>query len=81
MAHFWSLCEGIAPDSPAGPTGRRNGRAPVGDAWLLDGVISKSIPTNFRYACGAKSRSVQLFRGSFPRHAIANVPATSDIVD
>lgn len=49
MAHFWSLCDGIGP-VPAGRAGRRKGRAPVGEAWLLEAVISKSIPTNFRYA-------------------------------
>jgi hypothetical protein len=50
MAHFWSLCEGIASGALVGRAGRRKGKAPVGDAWLLDGVISKSTPTNFRYA-------------------------------
>jgi hypothetical protein len=50
MAHFWSLCEGMGPGAPAERAGRRKGKAPVGDAWLLEGVTWKSIPTNFRYA-------------------------------
>ena len=50
MAHFWILCEGIGFEESAGREDRRNGREPFGDAWLLDEVISKSIPTNFKYA-------------------------------
>jgi hypothetical protein len=50
MAHFWILCEGIGFEASAGSEGRRKGREPFGDAWLLDEVISKSMPTNFKYA-------------------------------
>jgi hypothetical protein len=50
MAHFWSLWEGIGFNVSVGNEGMRKGRAPVGDAWLLEEVISKSIPTNFKYA-------------------------------
>lgn len=40
----------MASGALVGRDGRRKGNAPVGDAWLLDGVISKSTPRNFRYA-------------------------------
>jgi len=31
--------------------GRRNGRAPEGEAWLLDGIVTKRMRLNFKYAC------------------------------
>lgn len=51
MAHFCSLFEGIGAVVPAGSAGRRKGSAPVGEAWLFEGTISRSIPTNLKYAC------------------------------
>lgn len=31
--------------------GMRKGRAPVGEAWLLDGIVVNLRPVNVRYAC------------------------------
>lgn len=36
--------------SPEFEAGSRNGNAPLGEAWLVDGMVMKSIPRNFRYA-------------------------------
>lgn len=48
MAHFCSLFEGMGVFALAGSAGTRNGSAPDSEAWLFDGTMSKSIPTNFR---------------------------------
>lgn len=48
MAHFWSLWEGMGALVPIGSAGWRKGREPVGDAWLLDGTMSNSMPTNLK---------------------------------
>ena len=31
--------------------GRMNGSAPVGEAWLFEGMVRRSRPWNFIYAC------------------------------
>ena len=45
-AHFWSLWEGMgAAGGVAGDEGgrRRKGRAPVGEAWLLEETVRKVV--------------------------------------
>ena len=43
--------------------GRRKGRAPVGEAWLLEATVAKSTPVNLRYTYHSLSvSSVSDFR-------------------
>lgn len=49
-AHARSLLDGIGvkDGEEVVVAGRTKGSAPVGDAWLLDGIVTKSTPVNFR---------------------------------
>lgn len=42
--------EGTSRGEALEAAGRRNGRAPFGDAWLLDDTVTKGIFLNLRYA-------------------------------
>ena len=52
--HRCIRCDGIGEGTSSGEAfeaaGRRNGRAPFGDAWLLDDAVTKGMFLNFRYA-------------------------------
>jgi hypothetical protein len=52
MVHRCSFAEGTGGGgfAPSDADGRRKGKAPLGDAWLLEEVIWKSMPENFMYA-------------------------------
>jgi hypothetical protein len=52
MAHLCSFADGIGGGGlePSSAEGRRKGRAPLGEAWLLEDAIWCSIPENLRYA-------------------------------
>lgn len=54
--HRWIRFEGTGEGGASGNVeldadGRRNGRAPFGEAWLLDEIVTKEKFLNFRYAC------------------------------
>lgn len=39
---------GVKDGEEGDEAGRRKGSAPVGDAWLLDGTVTRSTPANLR---------------------------------
>lgn len=39
---------GVKEGEEGDEVGTRKGSAPVGDAWLFDGIVTKSTPVNLR---------------------------------